>query len=186
MSDDAPLRPSRRKRVRLGDAFRALRSRVTLWRTLFVVTVLATAALLAYLALSPDGEVLLGKGRAGITVIEEPDPARAGSGEALYYNESDVGSGEASYYSDDLVGSPTASGEPFDPAKLTAAHRTLPLGSRVRVTNTATGKTVVVRVNDRGPYHERRIIDLSWAAARRIGLHRSGTARVKLELLLDE
>ncbi len=173
MPDDAPPRPSRRKRAPLGRAFRALRTRLTLWRSLFAATLLLALALGAYLAFSPDGEVLLGRGRAGIAVVEEPDGTLAGSG-------------EASYYSDELAGNPTASGEPFDPARLTAAHRTLPLGSRVRVTNAQTGKSVVVRVNDRGPYHERRIIDLSWAAARRIGLHRSGTARVRLELLVSD
>ncbi len=171
---DAPVPPpSRRKRVRLGRALRHLRSRLTLWRILFAVTAGLAAGLAAYLAFSPDGEVVLGRGRAGVAVIEEPDVTNAGSG-------------EASYYSDELAGNATASGEPFDPSKLTAAHRTLPLGSRVRVTNETTGRSVVVRINDRGPYHERRIIDLSWAAARRIGLHRTGKARVKLELLVDE
>jgi rare lipoprotein A len=94
-----------------------------------------------------------------------------------------LGSGSASYYGEELAGNPTASGERFDPTKLTAAHRTLPLGSRVRVTNTSTGDAVIVRINDRGPFHGQRVIDLSKAAAKQIGMLKRGTARVKLELL---
>lgn len=91
--------------------------------------------------------------------------------------------GVASYYSPALEGNPTASGEPYDPAELTAAHRTLPIGTRVRVTNVRNGKTVVVRVNDRGPFVGRRVIDLSHAAARQLGMLRSGLARVRLDKL---
>lgn len=94
-----------------------------------------------------------------------------------------IAGGRASYYGAELAGNPTASGEPFDPSKLTAAHRTLPLGTRVRVTHAQTGESVVVRVNDRGPFHGDRVIDLSRAAADAIGLTRSGTAMVELERL---
>ena len=94
-----------------------------------------------------------------------------------------IAGGEASYYGRELAGNPTASGEPFDPSDLTAAHRTLPLGTRVRVTHAKTGESVVVRVNDRGPFHGDRVIDLSRAAADEIGLTRSGTAEVELERL---
>ena len=97
-----------------------------------------------------------------------------------------IGRGEASYYGAELAGNPTASGEIFDPAKLTAAHRTLPLGSRVRVTNLRNDETVVVRINDRGPYHGRRILDLSRRAAQRIGMIARGKARVKIELLEED
>ena len=95
----------------------------------------------------------------------------------------DVGEGMASYYGSEFAGSRTANGERFDPAGLTAAHRTLAFHSRVAVTNIANGKEVIVRINDRGPWGKGRIIDISHAAAREIGMHRSGTARVKLELL---
>lgn len=91
--------------------------------------------------------------------------------------------GMASYYGDELAGRPTASGEPFDPTRLTAAHRTLPFGTKLRVTNLRNGKTVVVRINDRGPFARRRIIDLSYAAARRIGMVATGTALVRIERL---
>ena len=94
-----------------------------------------------------------------------------------------IGPGIASYYGRRFQGRPTASGEPFDMNDLTAAHKTLPFGSRVRVTNTRNGESVVVRVNDRGPFVRGRDIDLSRAAAEEIGIVRSGHGRVELELL---
>jgi rare lipoprotein A len=99
--------------------------------------------------------------------------------------ETEIGGGMASYYGNELAGNRTASGERFNPSHLTAAHRTLPFGSRVRVTNVANGDSVIVRINDRGPFSHGRVIDVSHAAAREIGMHRSGTARVKLALLDD-
>jgi rare lipoprotein A len=94
-----------------------------------------------------------------------------------------VGEGEASYYGHELAGNRTASGERFDPQALTAAHRTLPLGSKLRVTNTANGKSVIVRVNDRGPFAKRRVLDMSLAAAHKISMVRAGKALVRMELL---
>ena len=94
-----------------------------------------------------------------------------------------VGVGRASYYGERFRGRRTASGERFDPDALTAAHRTLPFGTRLRVTNLRTGQAVVVRVTDRGPFHGARVLDLSKEAARRIGMLRSGTARVRIERL---
>ena len=96
-----------------------------------------------------------------------------------------LGSGEASYYGAAFAGRPTANGEQFNPAEMTAAHRTLPFGSKLRVTNTKNGRSVIVRVNDRGPYAHNRVIDLSEGAAERIGMVQSGTANVKLELILS-
>jgi rare lipoprotein A len=95
----------------------------------------------------------------------------------------DIGTGIASYYGAELGGNRTANGERFDPSAMTAAHRTLSFGSRVAVTNLANGQEVVVRVNDRGPWGKSRIMDVSYAAAKQLGMHRSGTAKVKLELL---
>lgn len=92
-----------------------------------------------------------------------------------------IGSGKASYYGDRHHNKLTASGERFDQAALTAAHRSLPFGTNVRVTNTRNGKSVVVRINDRGPFVRGRIIDLSKAAFERIGSTRSGILRVRLE-----
>ena len=96
-----------------------------------------------------------------------------------------LGSGMASYYGQELAGNRTANGERFDPSGMTAAHRTLPFGSMVRVTNLSNGQSVVVRINDRGPFGRNRVIDVSHAAAKEIGLHRSGTARVSMSLLDD-
>lgn len=93
--------------------------------------------------------------------------------------------GTASYFSSEIAGNRTASGERCDPDALTAAHRTAPFGSRIRVTSLATGKSVIVRINDRGPFRAGRVIDLSHAAAREIGMHRTGTAKVSLALLID-
>jgi rare lipoprotein A len=100
--------------------------------------------------------------------------------------ETVIDGGMASYYGRELEGNRTASGERFDPDELTAAHRTLPFGSKVRVTNVSNGDSVIVRINDRGPFSHGRVIDVSHAAAREIGMHRSGTARVKLALLVND
>jgi rare lipoprotein A len=89
--------------------------------------------------------------------------------------------GEASRYGRNHQGKPTASGEAYDERALTAAHPSLPLGSRAKVTNLKNGKSVVVRVNDRGPFVSGRIVDLSGAAARAIGLTEAGVARVRVE-----
>ena len=90
--------------------------------------------------------------------------------------------GTASYYADSLDGNPTASGEPYDKDDLTAAHRTLPFDTMVKVTNLDNGKTVVVRINDRGPHSKSRIIDVSVAAAKQLDLIDSGTAEVRVEV----
>ncbi len=90
--------------------------------------------------------------------------------------------GVASWYGPGFAGRPTASGETYDPRDLTAAHPTLPLGTRVRVTDLDTGRSVVVRVNDRGPFVAGRVIDLSQAAAERLGMIERGTARVEIAL----
>jgi rare lipoprotein A len=108
-----------------------------------------------------------------------PEPAPAPDPPAVLIAEAV----EASYYGDEFAGKPTASGEIFQPALLTAAHRTLPLGSIVQVTDALSGRSVVVRVNDRGPFHGDRAIDLSAAAADQIGLLASGTGKVTLRLL---
>lgn len=95
----------------------------------------------------------------------------------------DVRVGVASYYADKFHGRKTASGERFDQTDLTAAHKTLPFGTRVRVTNLKTGKSVVVRINDRGPYVKGRAIDLSRRAAKRLKMVKSGLARVAIEVV---
>jgi rare lipoprotein A len=91
--------------------------------------------------------------------------------------------GSASWYGEKFHGHKTANGEIFDMFALTAAHKTLPLPSFVRVSNIANGKSAIVRVNDRGPFHGKRIIDLSYGAAKKLGYHKHGVADVKLEVL---
>jgi rare lipoprotein A len=93
--------------------------------------------------------------------------------------------GQASWYGSRHHGRRTASGERFDQHALTAAHRSLPFGSKVRVTNLSNQRSVVVRINDRGPYARGRIIDLSRAAAERLGMLSRGVAPVRLERLAD-
>lgn len=89
--------------------------------------------------------------------------------------------GKASYYASKYNGRRTASGEKFRNSKLTAAHKTLPFGTKVKVTNLKNGKTVKVRINDRGPFIPGRIIDLSKKAARRIDMIEEGVGSVKIE-----
>lgn len=102
-----------------------------------------------------------------------------------YYPISDArryqATGPASWYGTKFHGQATANGETYDLYGMTAAHKTLPLPSYVRVTNLGNGKSVILRVNDRGPFYSDRIIDLSFAAAKKLGYAESGTARVKVE-----
>lgn len=92
--------------------------------------------------------------------------------------------GKASWYGPGFHGKKTSSGERFDMNTLSAAHRTLPIPSYARVTNLSNGKSVVVRINDRGPFHGNRVMDLSKAAAKELGFIRTGTANVKVEQIL--
>ncbi len=102
-------------------------------------------------------------------------PSR-GKTKSVYY-------GMATYYGKEFHGKKTASGEMFNMFDLTAAHRTLPFGTKVRVTNLKNNKSVIVRINDRGPFVKGRIIDLSYAAAEKIDLIIMGETRVKVEVL---
>src|SRR6187549_2269273 len=94
-----------------------------------------------------------------------------------------VQTGKASFYADKFEGQPTASGEKYRHNKLTGAHKTLPFGTKVRITNVANNESVEVTINDRGPYVEDRIIDLSKAAAEKLGFVNQGLAEVKLEVI---
>ncbi|WP_133365612.1 septal ring lytic transglycosylase RlpA family protein [Qipengyuania sediminis] len=156
--------------------------------TLALVAPLTAAQAAEQSALSPDA---FAQGFAAFAAVPEPAPAP----EAV-----DVGTiththapsrpdtapfarGGASYYAAKFHGRRTASGERFDNTALTAAHRTLPFGSKVRVTNPANGRSVVVRINDRGPFHKSRAIDVSHAAAQQLGLIARGHGTVELALL---
>jgi rare lipoprotein A len=89
--------------------------------------------------------------------------------------------GAASWYGRQFHGRKTASGETFDMNAMTAAHRSLPLNCYIRVTNKTNGKSVVVKVNDRGPFHGNRVLDLSYGAAKQLGITNAGTAKVNIE-----
>lgn len=91
--------------------------------------------------------------------------------------------GVASWYGPGFHGRTTASGERYNMDAMTAAHKTLPFGTKVRVTNLRNNKKVTVRINDRGPYHGGRVIDLSRAAARKISMIQAGTAKVKVDIV---
>ena len=106
-----------------------------------------------------------------------PGGARSGGKGAVYQT------GPATYYADRFSGRRTASGERYRPSRLTAAHRELPFGSRVRVTNQDNGRSVTVRINDRDPYAGHRVIDLSGRAARKLRMRRAGVVPVTLEVL---
>ena len=108
--------------------------------------------------------------------VESDDGERRGTGEVI--------EGRASYYSDSLAGNRTANGERYDPRALPAASRELPFGTMLRVTRVDTGASVIVRVNDRGPFGRRtRVLDLSRAAAERLGMIRAGVVSVRAEVL---
>jgi rare lipoprotein A len=98
----------------------------------------------------------------------------------------DTAVGHASFYSDKFIGKKTASGEIFSQDKLTCAHNTYPLGSKVRVTNLKNGKTVVLRVNDRLHHRNPRLVDLTRAGATKLGFHKSGIIKVKVEFVSSE
>lgn len=117
--------------------------------------------------------VALAAGCAHRGVAPSPEPVAKGWTEK----------GLASWYGKPYHGRRAASGEIYDMHEMTAAHRTLPFGTRVRVTRRDTGDSVVVRINDRGPFVKGRIIDLSYAAARKIGLDRDGVAPVTLKVV---
>ncbi len=145
---------------------------------LFALVVFISAELLAGCSSSPRFAERTGGGKPG-TKSAERNPARAAAnGKVLLTLE-----GVASYYADDFHGKQAANGEIFDMNALVAAHRTFPFGTKVRVTNLGNNKHVVVRVIDRGPFKEGRLIDLSLEAAKQIELVKTGTARVKLEVV---
>jgi rare lipoprotein A len=126
-------------------------------------------------------------GVTGILLEIDPDNSNdeavrqkyAQKGVSAGYTETGI----ASYYSNEFRGRKTANGERFNPQDLTAAHRTLPFNTLVKVTNLSNHLSVVVRINDRGPFKKTRIIDVSYAAAKRIGLIRNGSGKVKITVV---
>jgi len=119
-----------------------------------------------------------------LAAMEAPD--RPKSDRATRDRSSFEQTGKASWYGPGFHGRKTASGVRFDQHAMTAAHRTLPLGTQVKVTNLETGRTILVKINDRGPYIDGRIIDLSKRAASELGMEEAGIAPVKVETLGGE
>ncbi len=141
----------------------------------------------------PDGEL-------DVSLLQEPTPreeprSRYGNrspytvlGKKYFVLDSSKGykeRGTASWYGTKFHGRSTSSGEIYDMCQFSAAHKTLPVPSYARVTRLDTGQSVIVRVNDRGPFHEGRVIDLSFAAASKLGINRTGTAKVEVEAISD-
>ena len=116
-----------------------------------------------------------------VPVAPAPLPEDAASAPAELPEGTSLGSGTASYYASKFNGRRTASGERYDMNELTAAHPTLPIPSFARVTNVKNGKSVIVRINDRGPFHKGRLIDLSYAAAHELGYVKRGSTDVVVE-----
>lgn len=138
----------------------------------------AVLALLVY-----GGVVFSGSGRPAPPPLPAPAAVSVEAVRPVSYGPAHRG--RASWYGSAFHGNPTASGEPFDMHALTAAHRTLPLGSYARVSNLANGRSVVVKINDRGPHARRRTIDLSYAAAEELEMVRAGVARVEVAPIAD-
>lgn len=163
------------------------------WRRSALAGAAVLAGGLGWLQLAEPQAEALPFAHGGVTLPAAPAPPAAGTeleappaiaaGAELLLPALDLFDGEASYYASGFEGRSTASGEPYRARELTAAHRSLPFGTRVKVTNLANGRSVTVRINDRGPFHRRRVIDLSRAAAERLGMVRRGRAPVEVQVL---
>jgi rare lipoprotein A len=133
--------------------------------------------------------LIVGLGAAQGPNISEAKPAPVSSVQQVSQDRQQVSKtkpyqiGTASWYGENFDGKPTASGEPYDMYDMTAAHLKLPMGSYVRVTNLHNGRSVIVRVNDRGPVVPGRIIDLSYGAAQALQFRQRGLQRVRLDLI---
>jgi rare lipoprotein A len=153
------------------------------------LVIVSSVAMLAGCSGTPP----VGRAVTADAVPRDEPPARQGNpssytvfGKRYYVRESNAGfrqRGVASWYGEKFQGRPTSSGEPYDMYRMTAAHKTLRLPAYVRVTNLENGRSVVVRVNDRGPFVDNRVIDLSYAAAHKIGMTGRGTALVDIEVV---
>lgn len=148
---------------------------------LYLAAILPGLALAACVPAPTDGVAIPDATTMATDATDTEADADPASRPLQYAGLSDDGTafqaGRASFY---RHGSRTANGERFDPSGMTAAHRTLPFGSRVRVVHPASGREVVVRINDRGPFTGGRVIDLAEGAARRLGITRAGVAPVEL------
>lgn len=132
----------------------------------------------------PPEELRDFKKSEGIIFLSEEDQAKEVPGQPFKPSQG-IETGRASYYALELKGNRTASGQIYDPTKLTAAHPTLPFGTMVRVTNLYNQQSVIVRINDRGPRVKSRIIDLSYAAAEKLDFIKQGITQVSIEVVKE-
>jgi rare lipoprotein A len=132
-------------------------------------------------------KLIMGCAVAGLIALSPKSEARSpvviGLSPLTVMPKEEYQTGVASWYGQEFQGNTTASGEAFDLNGFTAAHLTLPFGTTVRVTNLKNNKNILLRVNDRGPHIGRRLIDVSWAAAKRLGFVDSGTTPVRVEVV---
>jgi rare lipoprotein A len=132
-------------------------------------------------------KLVMGCAVAGLIALspktEARSPVSVGPPRTDTVPKEEAETGVASWYGEEFQGNTTANGEIYDLNGLTAAHPTLPFGTTVRVTNLSNRKNILLRINDRGPYIGRRLIDVSWAAAKRLGFVQSGTTRVRVEVV---
>ncbi|MGB7592662.1 MAG: septal ring lytic transglycosylase RlpA family protein [Terriglobia bacterium] len=131
--------------------------------------------------------LIMGCAVAGLIALSAKSEARSpvaiGLSPLTVMPKEEYRTGVASWYGQEFQGNTTASGEAFDLNGFTAAHLTLPFGTTIRVTNLKNSKNILLRVNDRGPHIGRRLIDVSWAAAKRLGFVHSGTTPVRVEVV---
>lgn len=134
---------------------------------------------------SPPASAVPPPAPAAAKAPASPEPKISPAAPAASPTRTDAMEGLAAYYSHRLDGRRTASGQVFDQNALTAAHPTLPFGTKVKVTNKANGRSVVVRINDRGPTQPGRVVDLSRAAAGKLGMMKAGLVPVTLEIVAE-
>jgi rare lipoprotein A len=131
--------------------------------------------------------LIIGCAVAGLIALSAKSEARSSAAIGLspltVMPKEEYQTGVASWYGQEFQGNATASGETFDSNGFTAAHLTLPFGTTIRVTNLKNNKNILLRVNDRGPHIGRRLLDVSWAAAKRLGFVNSGTTPVRVEVV---
>ncbi len=141
---------------------------------------IVTGTALAFALLLPGIKTESAQAKQSAVAVDAPALAKARSheGRRHWYQF-----GRASWYGQDFQGLPTASGEAYDMHSMTCAHRNLPLGSLVRVTNLRNHRSIVVRVNDRGPVPKTRVVDLSYGAAQKLGFAQRGLTNVRLDLV---
>jgi len=132
-------------------------------------------------------KLIIGCAVTGLIALSPRSEARSSASDLplrpLVMPKAELETGEASWYGEEFQGSETANGEIYDLNGLTAAHPTLPFGTTVKVTNLNNRKNILLRINDRGPYVRQRLIDVSWAAAKRLGFVDSGITPVRVEVV---